>query len=278
MNPGTIIIAAHNEEAVIGRTLDALSDAGEKQNIHVVVVSNGCTDRTAQIAAEYTGVKVVDIAVASKIAALREGDRHAIRGPRIYLDADVVLSSRAARDVIDALSSGAVAGRPPHAFDSSRATWIVRSWYRVRAELPSISSALWGAGCYALSETGRARFDEFPDLISDDLFIDSLYSTDEITIVPTDPVIVTTPRRTADLLRILRRSYRTQSEVAEAADGLSSGQRGQLGDLKALVRRSPNRLGDVIVYVTVIAVGRIRARTSRTKERWERDTSSRQLD
>lgn len=278
MNPGTIIIAAHNEEAVIGRTLDALSGAGEKQSIHVVVVSNGCTDRTAQIAAEYTGVKVVDIAVASKIAALREGDRHAIRGPRIYLDADVVLSSRAAQDVIAALSSGAVAGRPPHTFDSSRATWIVRSWYRVRAELPSISSALWGAGCYALSEAGRARFDEFPDLISDDLFIDSLYSTDEITIVPTDPVIVTTPRRTADLLRILRRSYRTQSEVAKAPDGLSAGQRGQLGDLKALVRRSPNRLGDVIVYVTVIAVGRIRARTSRTKERWERDTSSRQLD
>lgn len=278
MNPGTIIIAAHNEEAVIGRTLDALADAVRERNIRVVVVSNGCSDRTAQIAAAHKGVEVVDIRVASKIAALREGDLHATSGPRIYLDADVVLTSRAATDVIAALSSGAVAGRPPHVFDSSRATWIVRAWYRVRSELPSISAALWGAGCYALSEAGRARFDEFPDLVSDDLFIDSLFSMNEITIVPTDPVIVTTPRRTADLLRILRRSYRTQTEVAELADGLSPGQRGQLGDLKALVRRSPSRLGDVILYVTVIAWGRLRARTARTTERWERDASSRQLD
>lgn len=278
MNSGTIIIAAHNEEAVIGRTLDALHDARADESIHVVVVSNGCTDRTAQVAAERGGVDVVDIRVASKTAALREGDLHAASGPRIYLDADVVLTSRAARDVIDALSGGAIAGRPPHTFDSTRATWIVRSWYRVRAELPSISSALWGAGCYALSEAGRARFDEFPNLVSDDLFIDSLFAATEVTIVATDPVIVMTPRRTADLLRILRRSYRTQSEVAQNSGGLSMGQRGQFGDLKALVRRSPGRLGDVVVYVAVVAFGRVRARTARTTERWERDTSSRQLD
>lgn len=278
MNSGTIIIAAHNEEAVIGRTLDALYDALADKSILVVVVCNGCTDRTAQVAAKHRGVVVVDVQVASKSTALREGDLRAASGPRIYLDADVVLTSRAARDVIDALSGGPVAARPPHTFDSSRATWIVRSWYRVRAELPSISFALWGAGCYALSESGRARFDEFPDLVSDDLFIDSLFSADEVTIVATDPVIVTTPRRTSDLLRILRRSYRTQSEVTEDTGGLSSAQRGQLGDLKALLRRSPSRLVEVVVYVAVIALGRVRARTARTAEGWERDTSSRQLD
>ncbi len=278
MNSGTIIIAAHNEEAVIGRTLDALHDALAGQSVHVVVVCNGCTDRTAQVAGERRGVVVVEVPVASKSTALREGDLHAAPGPRIYLDADVVLTSRAAQDVIDALSGGLVAARPPHAFDSSRATWVVRSWYRVRAELPSISSALWGAGCYALSESGRARFDEFPDLVSDDLFIDSLFSADEVTIVATDPVIVTTSRRTADLLRILRRSYRTQSEVTDGTGGLSSAQRGQLSDLKALLRRSPRRLVDVVVYVAVIALGRIRARTARTTEGWERDSSSRQVD
>lgn len=278
MNQGTVIIAAHDEEAVIGRTLDALGDAIADESVRVVVVSNGCTDRTADVAAGHDGVRVVDITVASKAAALREGDLHAASGPRIYLDADIVLTSRAARDVIDALTHGAIAARPPHSFDSSRATWIVRAWYRVRAELPSISAALWGAGCYALSEEGRARFAEFPDLVSDDLFIDSLFTACEITIVATDPVIVTTPRTTADLLRILRRSYRTQSEVAASHGRLSDGQRGQLGDLAALLRRNPARVADVVVYVAVVGVGRLRARAARSTVGWERDSSSRQLD
>ncbi|GAA5083474.1 hypothetical protein GCM10025760_00140 [Microbacterium yannicii] len=276
MTAGTIIIAAHNEAMVIGRTLDALADARADSGIRLIVVCNGCTDATAQIALGYRGVDVVELAAPSKIGALREGDRLAGAGPRIYLDADVVLTSRAAFAVVDALTQGAVAGRPPHVFDSSRASWPVRAWYRTRADLPSISSALWGAGCYALSESGRARFEEFPDLVSDDLFIDSLFAADEAVIVPTDPVVVTTPRRLADLQRILRRSYRTQSEVAAHSSGLSSGQQSQLADLAAIVRQQPRRAGDVVVYLTIVVVARLRAKFSRSSARWERDASSRE--
>jgi glycosyltransferase involved in cell wall biosynthesis len=277
MTAGTIVIAAHNEEAVIGRTLDALAEVAAEGEIAVVVVPNGCSDRTAEVAAARTGVVVASIDVASKTAGLRVGDRRAGPGPRIYLDADVVLTSRAARAVIDALSSGAIAGRPPHVFDSARAGWVVRSWYRIRQDLPSISSALWGAGCYALSEEARARFDEFPEVVSDDLFIDSLFTADEVAIVPTDPVVVTTPRRLRDLLRILRRSYRTQREVeASGTEPLSTGQRGQLSDIATLVRRRPARIVDAGVYVAVVAYARLRTRMSRRAERWERDTSSRE--
>lgn len=275
MSAGTIILAAHNEEAVIGRTLRSIhSVVGE--GVRVVVVCNGCTDATAAVAKTFNGVDVVELQIASKSAALREGDRRANAGPRIYLDADVVLSAKAAEDVISALSAGAIAGRPPHVFDTSGATWVVRSWYRIRQQLPSISSALWGAGCYALSAGARSRFIEFPDVVSDDLFIDALFSRGEITIVPTDPVVVTTPRRTADLLRILQRSYRTQREVTEFEGGLSSGQRGQLRDLVTIVKRSPGRVGDAVVYAAVIAVARLRARGSRPASGWERDESSRE--
>ncbi|MFH8251581.1 glycosyltransferase [Microbacterium sp. B2969] len=277
MSPGTIIIAAHNEAAVIGRTLDALSDLADTPEIGVIVVCNGCTDDTAAVAAGHRGVDVADLSVASKVAALREGDRLAGPGPRVYLDADVVLTARAAADLIDALSEGAIAGRPRHVFDASRASRIVRAWYRVRQLLPSIDSALWGAGCYALSSAGRARFAEFPEFISDDLFIDSLFAPEEVTIVDTDPLVVTTPRRLADLLRILRRSYRSQSEVAENSVGLSKGQRGQLADLGRLLRRSPRRVVDVMIYVAVIGYARLQTRASRPGERWERDASSRDL-
>lgn len=273
---GTVVIAAHNEEAVIARTLDALHDAVQ-DGLRVIVVPNGCTDRTADVARGYPGVDVVEIGVASKVAALREGDLRAGKGARIYLDADILLTSKAAADVIVSLSQGAVAGRPPHVFDTSRASWVVRSWYRVRGQLPSISSALWGAGCYGLSVSGRARFTEFPDIVSDDLFVDSQFTREDITIVDTDPIVVTTPRRLPDLVRILRRSYRTQAEVASAGIGLSHAQRSQLADLRTMIKKSPGRILDVVVYAAVIIYSRAQARTSKPAVRWERDVSSREV-
>jgi glycosyltransferase involved in cell wall biosynthesis len=270
----TIVIAAHNEEQVLGRTLDALGPVIRSGEIEVLVVCNGCTDRTAEIARGFSGVGVAELDVASKVAALREGDRLAGSGTLIYLDADIVLTSRAAIDVAETLEAGALAARPPRRYDSHRAAWTVRRWYAVRQSLPSISATLWGAGCYALSEKGRSRFGEFPDLLSDDLFVHSLFSADEVVIVTTDPVVITTPRRTTDLLSILRRHYRTQHEVTPGA-GQPGGRRSQLADLRSLLIRNPLRVVDVGVYVAVIAYARVLARASAGSD-WERDTSSRQ--
>lgn len=272
----TVIVAAHNEEGVIARTLSALSDVVATKHVRVIVVCNGCTDATSAVARRFPGVEVVDLRVPSKVHALREGDRLAGGGPRIYLDADVVLTSRAARALISALTSGALAGRPVHKFDTSGASFIIRRWYRVREELPSIASALWGAGCYGLSEAGRARFGQFPDVVADDLFVDAQFAATEVTIIDTDPVVVSTPRKLADLFRILRRSYRTQTEIVPRAHHLSTGQRAQLGDLLSLVSRSPRRLGDVVIYVAVIAWARLLARIPTTQQ-WERDQSSREI-
>ena len=277
MTRGTVVIAAHNEELVISRTLAALASVVSSGEVRVVVACNGCTDGTAELARTHPGVEVVESAVASKTAALRVADQLIGAGHRIYLDADIVLTSQAARDVFTAFDRSVIAGRPPHRFDTDNASWIVRHWYQTRADLPSISSALWGAGCYGLSHAGRSRFGEFPEIVSDDLFVDSQFRRDEITIVSTDPVVVTTPRRLSDLVRILRRSYRTQDEVAGSGGGISDGQRGQLGDLRTLVRRSPSRVPDALLYGAVILYSRLIARISPGRARWERDLSSRQL-
>ena len=274
---GSIVIAAHNEEAVIARTLEHLTGAVEEGLLDVIVVCNGCRDRTADVARRFRGVRVRELAQPSKTAALREGDSMAVPGPRIYLDADIALTGRAAVAMMRALSDGVVAGRPPHQFDSSGASWVVRRWYSVRAQLPSVAEALWGAGCYALSEEGRSRFGECPEIVADDLFIDRLFTPGEVAIIETDPVIVRTPRRLADLMKILRRSYRTQSEVADAEQkrGLASAaQRNQLRDLRTLIHHQPLRVTDVAVYVAVISGARLRARVG-SAPRWERDDSSR---
>ena len=43
----SVVIAAHNEEAVIGRCLDAL--LAEDGGLDITVVANGCGDRTAAV-------------------------------------------------------------------------------------------------------------------------------------------------------------------------------------------------------------------------------------
>lgn len=277
-NLGSIVIAAHNEEAVIARTLALLHEVVDQGLVDVVVVCNGCTDRTAEVARNFTGVRVRELDHPSKTAALRHGDQIAMPGPRIYLDADVELTGAAAVATMVALTDGALAARPPHRFESSRASWVVRRWYAVREQLPSIATALWGAGCYALSVEGRTRFGEFPEIVADDLFIDALFLADEIRIVDTDPITVRTPRVTADLLRIMRRSYRTQSETAPDTGGigLSPGQQSQSRDLMRLVRRDPARVLDVGIYLALIAVARAHAQVG-APPTWERDASSRQL-
>src|SRR6185295_3671394 len=88
----SVVIAAHNEEAVIGRCLDAIR-ASSGPPLDITVVANGCGDRTAGVAAERPGVRVLDLAAAGKPGALNAGDAVASGFPRLYLDADVVLSA-----------------------------------------------------------------------------------------------------------------------------------------------------------------------------------------
>lgn len=274
---GSIIIPAHDEESVIARSLELLNGVLTAGLVDVIVVCNGCRDRTAAVARRFTGVRVCELDQPSKTAALRAGDQIALPGPRIYLDADVELTGRAAVATLQALHDGALAARPPRRFDSTGAHRIVQKWYDIRAQLPSMSSTLWGAGCYALSGAGRARFGDFPDVTADDHFINSLFTPDEVLIVPTDPVVVHTPRTVSALIRIKRRVYRTQASraVGSGTSPLTTEQREQMADLRELLREEPDRIADVAIYAGIIALARLRARFG-PHPRWERDGSSRQ--
>jgi glycosyltransferase involved in cell wall biosynthesis len=105
VNPvASVVIPAHDEEERIETTLRSLVRGVAHGELEVVVVCNGCTDATATVARSVAGVEVVEIAEASKIAALRVGDERTRTFPRIYLDADVELSGRAAVALARALA------------------------------------------------------------------------------------------------------------------------------------------------------------------------------
>ena len=109
----SVVIAAHNEAAVIGRCLDALLADG-LDDLDVTVVANGCTDTTAEVARAHPGVRVIELAQPGKARALNAGDAVAVGFPRVYLDADIPISGAAIRTLAAALeaSDGVLAAVP----------------------------------------------------------------------------------------------------------------------------------------------------------------------
>ena len=276
---GSVVIPAHNEAAVISRCLDALLTGFGPGALDVVVACNGCTDGTADIArSSRHQVRVLEVDAASKPAALRAAEEVVSTFPRLYLDADVVVTAVAARRVLECLRSGpALAARPPIKYDFERSSPLVRSYYRARTRVPAVMGSLWGAGTYGLSQAGRARFVHYPDVVADDLFVDQHFRRSEIEIVRAPPVIVRAPRRTADLLRILRRTYQGNAEnralpdrPVEQSDTTSS----TLRDLARLASTGPAEAVHATTYVALAALARMTLAIA-APAGWERDNGSR---
>jgi glycosyltransferase involved in cell wall biosynthesis len=277
---GSVVIPAHNEQSVIAECLAPLAAAAADGRLEVVVVANGCTDGTADVARSFPGVIVLELPVGSKPAALRAGEQAVHAMPRMYLDADVVLPLESALTVLAQLSgdgsTGPLAGRPPVRYDPSGSPLLVRRYYRARAQIPAVLGSLWGAGVYALSEAGRARFDQFPDMVADDLWVDQLFEADEVEIFDCPPVTVNAPRHVRDLLAVLRRTYRGKSEHQTMNVGLArETQNDTARDVMRLARRSPAGLVDAATYTGMVVTARIAHRLS-TNDSWERDESSRE--
>jgi glycosyltransferase involved in cell wall biosynthesis len=95
-NTFTIVIPALNEEEAIGSTITKCLEAREKieqaanlDSIEIIVVSDGSTDRTAQIAQSFNDVNVVVFEKNRGYgAAIKEGFRHGTGSLVGFLDAD----------------------------------------------------------------------------------------------------------------------------------------------------------------------------------------------
>lgn len=275
---GSIIVPAHNEASVIGRTLESLGRLLVDDRYQILVICNGCTDETEAIARSKNVDEVLVSGSASKAAALNLGDRIADKWPRLYLDADIEVSPEAVQSVFAALSRGGQDGqplleaaRPALRYDTVGASRWVRSYFRARSRMPDLDAALWGAGAYAVNRLGHERFKEFPDIVADDLFVDALFPADRKAVVDTDPVTVRVPRDASSLISTLRRGVRAKSE----AKGPSS----TTGTLRSLVRtiRGPKSAIDASTYAVTAVAARLQVlgRRRHTRQTWERDDSTR---
>ncbi|MDQ4490358.1 WecB/TagA/CpsF family glycosyltransferase [Sinomonas sp. ASV486] len=269
---GCVIIPAHNEERVIARTLEGLRPALASGQVEVIVACNACTDRTAQIAGGLPAVRVLDLPEPGKARALNAADAIATRWPRVYLDADIEIPPAALKSVLTELGRGRyLAGRPDFRYDTSACRPLVAAYYRARVRVPSNRAALWGAGCYAMTEAGHAAFGAFPYDAADDYFVDTVFEPDQKTFISCEPVVVRPPRTAGSLVSTLHRVYRAPS----ASGGRATPGR-TVGGLLASVR-GPASAIDAAVYAMFALAGRRQpgAIGSRGERAWERDESSR---
>jgi glycosyltransferase involved in cell wall biosynthesis len=285
--PISVVIAAHNEAAVLGRCLEALLAHACPGELDIVVAANGCTDATAEVAARRPGVRVIELPAPGKAAALNAGDQFAVGYPRVYLDADIVLplsslrAMRAALADADAADGRVLAAAPRRYVDARRSPVVVRAYYAISSRLPAFTGALFGRGAIMLSAAGRARFGQFPNVLADDLFLDSLFAAQEK--IQVDAVIsrVLAPRSTADLMRRLVRVRRANSRLRARPPGQRAGDCGQVRRparwawLRVAAAR-PWLLPAAACYAAISCAAALAASApQRLPDHWGRDNSSR---
>lgn len=275
----SIVIPAHNEQATIGRCLTQLLAHESSPDLQVVVVCNGCSDQTADIARTFgSRVTVVETDVASKVHALNLGDQAARDFPRLYMDADVVLTPDDIRAIARVLEDGTLAAAPRMQMDLSKSSWAVRAYYRVWMALPYTRKGMMGVGVYALSQKGRHRFERFPDIIADDGYVRILFEPHERAAVQEAKSVVTAPATLAGLIKIKTRSrlggFQLAKRFPELLQNDDKDYRAALGDI--LVRPALWPCVPAYLFVNVIAKWRARKQIQKLDQYvWERDESSR---
>lgn len=270
----TVVVPAHDEERVIGRLLRALVQP-DGSHLHVVVVANGSTDRTADIARSVPGVEVLELADGNKQLAMRAGVLRAATTPVVFVDADVVISADAVLALVDALADeGVEAAAPRRVLDLDRSSALVRSYYAVWSALPQVTDGLFGRGVIALSVAGRDRVANLPLYLSDDLALSESFSPDERQVVDDAVVVVVGPRGIGDLLRRRQRIILGNREFDETSPGR---QRTGLRTLVDVVRRRPALALHVPTFFALTVASRVALRLRRADGSvWLRDDSSRE--
>ena len=275
----SVVVPAHNESTVIARTLKPWVSGSGSEDISVVVVCNGCTDETASIARRFgPTVRVVDTGIASKIHALNLGDQTSSIFPRIYVDADIVITADALRALADRLRRGDVlAVAPTPDVDLTGCSWPVRLYFSIRDRLPSARQGFGGSGVYALSEAGRRRFAQFPDVIADDTFVRLQFRPDERETLTSVKSKVFPARTIRQLIAVRTRAHAGTFELIRRFPELSAN-RGETNKRVLIGLFKHPRLWPglaIFCYVNIVARCRAVVRSRARAAVWQRDDTSR---
>jgi glycosyltransferase involved in cell wall biosynthesis len=259
----SVIIPAHNEEAWLDRCLSALLAQDDTAGrIEIVVVANGCRDRTVAIAQAYIpraeirgwAMQVLDLKEGGKLQALNAGDKAAQGRSRLYLDADIACDPGLVGQIRQALAVDAPRYATGTLAIALAKSWVTRRYAAVWSRLPFVKGGAVGAGLFAVNPAGRARWGAFPAIISDDTFVRLNFAPAERVEVPARyhwPMV----EGFANLVRVRRRQDAGVAELRRLYPELSANEaKAKLtpGGLLAIAVRAP--VGFIVYLMVHVAV------------------------
>lgn len=224
----SVIIPARDEALTLPGTLQSLLSQDYPGAMRVIVVDNGSTDGTPQVARRWMErfeaagheLVVLQLEKGNKPAALNAGDAAATGACRIYLDADTELSPNCVSLIASMLSSGSGVALCCARMEIRPArSWVTRRYARVWAKLPWVRGDVIGAGLYAVSADGRQRWGEFPNLIADDGWAQAQFRRDERRVIHDATFFVRLPEGLRNLINVRTRWVRGNRQLAEHVDG-----------------------------------------------------------
>ena len=151
----SIVVPAHDEEAFIGRTLEAIHAAAEATGLpyEVIVVDDGSTDATAEIARS-GGARVVPVVVRQIAAARNAGARVANGDMLVFVDADTIINGHVLQAAVGEMRKGAVGGGARAVYDANTPRWAQNTITLVVAFMRRVN---WASGCFFFAQ--RAAFE-----------------------------------------------------------------------------------------------------------------------
>ena len=137
----SVVVPAHNEEQYIGKCLQAIRLAETESaagRVQIIVVANRCTDRTAEISAEF-GAEIIENQDKC-IAAIRNAGAAAAKGKiLVTVDADTCIDTCTFREIRSNLASGRyIGGGAMPVFDRASPGIALSSFYILLLMLPRI--------------------------------------------------------------------------------------------------------------------------------------------
>jgi glycosyltransferase involved in cell wall biosynthesis len=114
----TFIIPAHNEDLLIGHTINAVQTAADAVNerYEIIVVDDASTDATTTVA-EHFGARVISVHYRQIAAARNAGAAQAHGDLLVFVDADTQVPVTIVGAAVHAIRSGAVGGGARARFD-----------------------------------------------------------------------------------------------------------------------------------------------------------------
>jgi cellulose synthase/poly-beta-1,6-N-acetylglucosamine synthase-like glycosyltransferase len=282
----TIIVPAHDEAQAIPHCLSSLLEQEFDGRMRIVVVANGCTDDTAQVARSFeakAGKRGVELLVAElregcKPKALNQGDVLALPDSvRVYLDADIRLSTNAIASVARELQGGTgIHLCAPAVRVAPARSLVTRAYVKVWASVPYIREDVI-CGFFAVSAEGRRRWDKWPVIIADDKFARMHFAPHERRVARDATFTIQMAEGLRELIKVRTRWTRGNIELAMVYPHLMKRDKGRI------LRTVPTMLCDVRlwasvpVFALVYVVGGYQAFRTRHANltKWERSDGSR---